>query len=100
MYWPWDFLPLIRKTYFWFQELLAAKCEIQSLAALKTEQELTLEEMGTQLSVSKLQLIDLKEDRDKSLKSNAKWAKDSTVNECHACHTAFNLTKRKVKIIN
>jgi hypothetical protein len=56
--------------------------------------------MGTQLSVSKLQLIDLKEDRDKSLKSNAKWAKDSTANECHACHTAFNLTKRKVKIIN
>ncbi|CAB3364855.1 Hypothetical predicted protein [Cloeon dipterum] len=77
------------------KELQEANSEIIKLGREKREQDLTLEEMGSQLSQSKLQIIEMREDREKSLKLNAKWAKDSEAVECFACHTAFNLTKRK-----
>ncbi|KAK5650701.1 hypothetical protein RI129_001730 [Pyrocoelia pectoralis] len=57
------------------------------------EQEQTLEELGAQLSVSKLQLSDLKEEAGR--KVEGAWADDSSVRHCKACSKEFNMTRRK-----
>lgn len=58
------------------------------------EQEQTLEELGAQLSASKLQISDLKEEA--SRKVEGAWAKDKNVTHCKTCNKEFNMTRRKV----
>lgn len=59
------------------------------------EQEHTLEELGAQLSASKLQIADMQEEVNKN-KNEGAWAKDNSVTHCKACSKEFNLTRRKV----
>ncbi|XP_031333068.1 RUN and FYVE domain-containing protein 2-like isoform X3 [Photinus pyralis] len=57
------------------------------------EQEQTLEELGAQLSVSKLQISDLKEEAGR--KVEGAWADDSSATNCKGCSKEFNMTRRK-----
>lgn len=59
------------------------------------EQEQTLEELGSQLSTSKLQLSDMKEEIHRS-KVDGAWVKDKTATHCKGCKKEFILTRRKV----
>ncbi|XP_017784619.1 PREDICTED: RUN and FYVE domain-containing protein 2 isoform X2 [Nicrophorus vespilloides] len=59
------------------------------------EQDQTLEELGRQLSLSKLQLSDMKEEASKSKTDSSTWAKDTSATHCKACSKEFNLTRRK-----
>ncbi|XP_018331063.1 RUN and FYVE domain-containing protein 2 isoform X2 [Agrilus planipennis] len=58
------------------------------------EQEQTLEELGSQLSASKLQLSDLKEEVGKT-KMEGTWVKDKDITHCRSCNKEFNVTRRK-----
>lgn len=58
------------------------------------EQEQTMEELGKQLSSSKLQISDLKEEANKN-KVEFTWEDDSTVKNCKSCNKEFSLTRRK-----
>ncbi|KAF2901019.1 hypothetical protein ILUMI_05159 [Ignelater luminosus] len=57
------------------------------------EQEQTLEELGAHLSVSKLQISDLKEEVVR--KVDGTWAKDNSTTHCKNCSKEFNMTRRK-----
>lgn len=59
------------------------------------EQEQTLEELGSQLSTSKLQISDLREEVHRG-KADGAWVKDKAATHCKACCRDFNLTRRKV----
>ncbi|KAG8258717.1 hypothetical protein J6590_025882 [Homalodisca vitripennis] len=60
------------------------------------EQELTLEELGTQLSRSKLQVSELKEEASVTRSvADALWTSDKEVSHCKACSKEFNITRRK-----
>lgn len=59
------------------------------------EQEQTLEELGTQLSTSKLQIADLKEEFCKN-KTDGAWVSDKTATHCKTCNKEFNITRRRV----
>lgn len=59
------------------------------------EHEQTLEELGKQLSVSKLQVSDLKEEVIRN-KSEGAWAQDKDATYCKSCTKDFNMTRRKV----
>ncbi|KAF4524041.1 hypothetical protein B566_EDAN016024 [Ephemera danica] len=78
------------------RELESAKEEVFRLKERCREQDLTLEELGCQLSGSKLQVVDLQEElASKETKSDAQWASDKTVTHCRCCSKEFNLTRRK-----
>lgn len=62
------------------------------------EQEQTLEELGKQLSVSKLQICDLKEEASKNRIDGA-WAKDKNAATCKCCNKEFSLTRRRVSSV-
>ncbi|XP_066998946.1 RUN and FYVE domain-containing protein 2 [Anabrus simplex] len=68
--------------------------ENYSLREQCSEQERTLEELGSQLSISKLQVADLKEEATRT-KSEGQWAPDRQVTQCKGCNKEFNLTRRK-----
>ncbi|EEB18736.1 RUN and FYVE domain-containing protein, putative [Pediculus humanus corporis] len=57
------------------------------------QQELTLEELGVQLSVSRLKVADLEEEV--KIKMESQWASDKEVQSCRNCTKEFNLTRRK-----
>lgn len=60
------------------------------------EQEMTLEELGCQLSASKLQVSDLKEEFSVTRnKDSALWTSDKGVTHCKSCSKEFNITRRK-----
>ncbi|XP_018915374.1 RUN and FYVE domain-containing protein 2-like isoform X1 [Bemisia tabaci] len=56
--------------------------------------ERTLEEVGAQLSMSKLQIEDLKESASQA-RSDAQWVDDKQASKCHACAREFTLARRK-----
>lgn len=60
------------------------------------EQEQTLEELGTQLSVTKLQISDLKEEANRN-RSEGTWVKDKSTTNCKGCNKEFSLTRRRVR---
>lgn len=65
------------------------------------EQEITLEELGVQLSVAKLAAVELREAADKNqqqsqLEASTTWANDRMVTQCKGCSKEFNITRRKV----
>lgn len=58
---------------------------------------MTLEELGTQLSHSKLQVSELREEACATRSvADASWTSDKEVTHCRACSKEFNLTRRKV----
>ncbi|XP_023717595.1 RUN and FYVE domain-containing protein 2 isoform X1 [Cryptotermes secundus] len=60
------------------------------------EQEQTLEELGNQLSISKLQVADLKEEATRNVaKVEGQWASDKEVTHCKGCNKEFNITRRR-----
>ncbi|XP_069702850.1 RUN and FYVE domain-containing protein 2 isoform X1 [Periplaneta americana] len=60
------------------------------------EQEQTLEELGNQLSISKLQVADLKEEATRNIaKGDGQWASDKEVTHCKGCSKEFNITRRR-----
>ncbi|XP_052121771.1 RUN and FYVE domain-containing protein 2 isoform X1 [Frankliniella occidentalis] len=62
------------------------------------QHELTLEELGSQLRVSKLQVADLQEEVEKAKHagvSDATWMRDKEVTHCKGCEKEFNMTRRK-----
>ncbi|XP_019864722.1 RUN and FYVE domain-containing protein 2 isoform X2 [Aethina tumida] len=81
-------LKIIAQKYATLQE------DYYSLKDQCIEQEHTLEELGAQLSASKLQIADMQEEVNKN-KNEGAWAKDNSVTHCKACSKEFNLTRRK-----
>ncbi|XP_073993149.1 RUN and FYVE domain-containing protein 2-like isoform X2 [Rhodnius prolixus] len=62
------------------------------------EQEETLEELGRHLSISKLQVSELKEEAGEAAALSAtenSWASDDAVTNCKICRREFSLTRRK-----
>ncbi|KAL1465864.1 hypothetical protein WDU94_005394 [Cyamophila willieti] len=60
------------------------------------ESELALEELGTQLSMSKLQVSDLMEEQHIAKRtSEGQWAKDKEAKTCRACDVEFTVTRRR-----
>lgn len=77
------------------------KAELERLRRKYNEDQQTLEELGVQLSMTKLQVSELKE-RSKIAEElgNGRvmatdWTPDQEVNNCNCCKTAFSITKRK-----
>lgn len=76
-----------------------------------SEAQVTLEELGIQLSVSKLKINDLQEkvntnDMNSSRQMGATgeigsgvWTPDKLITKCKGCHRDFNLTRRKVNTV-
>lgn len=77
-----------------FQKYATLQEEYYTLKERWLEQEQTLEELGAHLSVSKLQISDLKEEVVR--KVDGTWAKDNTTTHCKNCSKEFNMTRRKV----
>ncbi|KAK6627696.1 hypothetical protein RUM44_010175 [Polyplax serrata] len=71
------------------------KAEHEKLKEHCSQQELTLEELGVQLSVSRLKVADLEEEA--RMKTDGQWASDKEVQSCKACTKEFNLRRRKVR---
>ncbi|KAF2351239.1 FYVE zinc finger [Trinorchestia longiramus] len=65
----------------------------EALKRTIAEQELTMEELGAQLSHSKLKVADLK-DVSRSLKE-AQWAPDKEVTHCRSCEKEFSISRRR-----
>lgn len=60
------------------------------------EQEQAMEELGTELSYSKLQVSDLQEEVYKN-KAEGTWANDKGFTNCKLCKKDFNITRRRVR---
>lgn len=83
------------------------KKELEQLKQQWNEDQSTLEELGVQLSVSKLQISDLKEKANESTTGGAKntqsdpggggggWTPDSMTTKCKGCTREFSITRRK-----
>ncbi|XP_037027049.1 RUN and FYVE domain-containing protein 2 isoform X4 [Bradysia coprophila] len=76
--------------------------ELDKLKKQWSEAQTTLEELGIQLSVSKLQVSELQEKvnlKESNKNSNADgigtWTPDSMSSKCRGCNREFSLTKRK-----
>ncbi|KAJ4437471.1 hypothetical protein ANN_17615 [Periplaneta americana] len=60
------------------------------------EQEQTLEEIGNKLSISKLQVVELKEEATRNIaKGNVQWISDKEITHCKVCSKEFNITRRR-----
>ncbi|XP_065157605.1 RUN and FYVE domain-containing protein 2 isoform X2 [Atheta coriaria] len=70
--------------------------EYYSLKEHSLEQDQTLEELGKQLSVSRLELSELKDsNKNKAKLQEGMWAKDATATNCKSCNKEFNITRRR-----
>lgn len=86
-----------------------ARCELERLRKQWQEAQITLEELGIQLSVSKLQVSELQEKLKCIDQNNVRlmnndingsvWSPDNSTSKCKACEREFSLTRRKVHII-
>lgn len=56
-----------------------------------------MEELGSELSSSKLRVADLQEEATRN-KSESTWAQDKFVSNCKTCKKEFNMTRRRVRI--
>ncbi|KAK7794004.1 hypothetical protein R5R35_007438 [Gryllus longicercus] len=78
---------------------VALQEEHYALKEICSEQERTLEELGVQLSASKLQVADLQEEANRAKgptgESGGQWANDRLATQCRGCNKEFNLTRRK-----
>lgn len=81
------------------------KDDLDKLSHKWSEAQRTLEELGIQLSVSKLQISELKEQAGSNLKlnssdpgggsSNNAWIPDKLTSKCKGCNREFSMTRRK-----
>ncbi|XP_058813532.1 RUN and FYVE domain-containing protein 2 isoform X5 [Topomyia yanbarensis] len=82
------------------------KSELTKLRKQWEEDQRTLEELGMQLSVSKLQISDLKEkvhyqsidgkqNADAGANNGGSWTPDKVVSNCRGCDKEFSITRRK-----
>ncbi|XP_064458494.1 RUN and FYVE domain-containing protein 2-like [Ornithodoros turicata] len=69
------------------------KVEFSEMERKCTEYELTLEEVGSQLSESKLQISELKESN--LCLKEAVWTSDSDAASCRQCNKPFSVARRK-----
>lgn len=79
------------------------KQELDKLKKQWSEAQTTLEELGIQLSVSKLQVSELQEkanfkesNKNSNIDAGGTWTPDSMTSKCRGCNREFSLTKRKV----
>lgn len=83
--------------------------ELERLRKQWAEAQITLEELGIQLSVSKLQVSELQE-KAKTTEQNSSrllssdsngsiWTPDNSTSKCKKCERQFSLTRRKVSTI-
>lgn len=82
--------------------------ELERVKKQWSEAQTTLEELGIQLSVSKLQVSELQEkvkindiNRQNSIDgigSGGVWTPDNSTSECKGCRREFSLTRRKVNV--
>lgn len=83
--------------------------ELERLRKQWAEAQITLEELGIQLSVSKLQVSELQEKVKSIEQNNARlltsesngsiWSPDNSTSKCKKCEREFSLTRRKVKYL-
>lgn len=82
--------------------------ELERLKKQWAEAQITLEELGIQLSVSKLQVSEL-QDKLKNVEQNSSrllnsesngsvWTPDNSATKCKKCDREFSLTRRKVNV--
>lgn len=77
------------------------KAELDRLRKKYNEDQQTLEELGIQLSVSKLQISELKEkskiaeEMGNGRLMASDWTPDQSATSCNVCQAAFSITKRK-----
>lgn len=77
------------------------KVELEKLKRKYNEDQQTLEELGIQLSMSKLQISELKEkskiaeEMGNGRVMAADWTPDQSASNCNVCQANFSLTKRK-----
>lgn len=77
--------------------------DLDALQKRYRDSERTLEELGMQLSVSKLRLVDLKEKEKQSatatgtqdVTGNPSWTPDKMITACRGCSKEFSITRRK-----
>lgn len=80
--------------------------ELERLRRQWAEAQTTLEELGIQLSVSKLQVSELQEQaknsdgRSYANASAALWSPDDSTSMCKGCDKEFSLTRRKVSFVD
>lgn len=86
------------------------RSELERLKKQWAEAQITLEELGIQLSVSKLQVSELQE-KLKNVEQNSSrllnsesngsvWTPDNSATKCKKCDREFSLTRRKVNILH
>lgn len=82
--------------------------ELDRLRKQWAEAQITLEELGIQLSVSKLQVSELQEKIKTTDQNNSRllsesngsiWTPDNSTSKCKKCERPFSLTRRKVTSI-
>lgn len=75
--------------------------DLDALQKRYRDSERTLEELGMQLSVSKLKIVDLKEKQSAASGStdvsdgNPNWTPDKMITACRGCARDFSITRRK-----
>lgn len=84
------------------------RIELERLRKQWSEAQITLEELGIQLSVSKLQVSELQEKLKNAEQTHTRflnndsngsvWSPDNSTSKCKKCEREFNLTRRKVII--
>lgn len=79
----------------YFQKYATLQEDYYSLKERCLEQEQAMEELGTELSCSKLQVADLQEEAVRN-KAEGTWAEDKGVTNCKTCKKEFNMTRRRV----
>lgn len=82
------------------------RSELERLKKQWSEAQMTLEELGIQLSLSKLQVSELQEKakgvdqnmlRSLNDSNGSAWIPDNSTSNCKRCDREFSLTRRKVK---
>lgn len=85
------------------------RSELERLRKQWSEAQMTLEELGIQLSLSKLQVSELQEKAKSTDATNSRllndssgsaWIPDNSTSKCKQCDREFSLTRRKVKTIS
>jgi chromosome segregation ATPase len=77
------------------------RSELERLRKKYNEDQQTLEELGIQLSMTKLQVSELKEkskiaeELGNGRLMATDWTPDNSATNCNCCQTAFSITKRK-----
>ncbi|CAJ0929042.1 unnamed protein product, partial [Mesorhabditis belari] len=74
------------------QEVTTLREKLYAVEEKNAELEAALEEIGPQLSISKLKILELREE---TLPMTGEWQKDGEVAECNACQLTFTMAKRK-----